>query len=198
MGARMKGLWPLAIVGAVLVFLWIEICFDWVGPNLKGDIPQLAPVVAAGFVAWGFYFAAGTGKTGFLKTLVGSIFGVVAGAILMAVGPSVTGGTVIGVSLTAGILALILLFCIAINDLVFVPAAFGAFACVVFVWQITGLDNFAATPNTMTFTGVAVNTLIALIAGCVLGIVHTTVAAAITPKGQKADEAAAVQEIVDR
>jgi Protein of unknown function (DUF1097) len=199
MGARMKGLWPLAIVGGVLVFLWVDFCFDAnFGPKITGPIPQFSAACAAAFVSWGFYFAAGTGKSGFQKALVGSVFGVVAGWLLMMIGPKVS-GQIWGAALTAGVLAIILIFCIAINDIVFVPAAFGAFASVVFVWIITGLANLApASPTQVDPTSVAIDVLIALVVGCVLGILHTTIAAAITPKGQKADEAAAVQEIVDR
>jgi len=196
---RVKGLWPLAIVGAVLVWAWVEICFDWVGPNLTGSVPQLIPVVAAAFVSWGFYFAAGTGMQAFLKVLVGSVFGVVAAYLLMAIGPKVTNGSVMGVSITAGILALILLFCIAIGDMVYVPMAFGAFASTVFVWQITGLANFLpAAPTQMSITNVAINTLIALACGAVLGLIHSNLAEILTPGRQKADEAAAVEAIVDR
>jgi len=197
--SRVKGLWPLAIVGAVLVWFWVELCFDWVGPNLTGQVPQLMPVVAAGFVSWGFYFAAGTGTPALIKVIVGSIFGVIAAYLLMAVGPNLMGGKVMGVSITAGILALILLFCIAIGDMVYVPMAFGAFASTVFVWQITGLANFLpAAPTQMSIANVTINTLIALVAGGILGFIHSSLAAVITPGAQKADEAAAVEAVVDR
>jgi len=199
----MKGLWPLAIVGAVLVFLWVAICFQWVGPNLTGSVPNLFVMVAPVFVAWGFYFAAGTGTPAVIKVVVGSLFGVVAGYLLMLFAAKPTGDG-LGAAAVAGVLALILIFCIAISDKVFVPAAFGSFASIVMVWEITGLANYLPPEAKGTFgpqmdiASVAINVLLGCIIGAVIGLVHTTVAAAITPKGQKADEAAAVEEIVDR
>jgi hypothetical protein len=199
----MKGLWPLAVVGAVLVFLWVAICFKWVGPNLTGSVPNLFVIVAPAFVAWGFYFAAGTGTPALVKVIVGSVFGVVAGYLLMLFASKPTGDG-LGAAAVAGVLGLILIFCIAISDKVFVPASFGAFASVVMVWEITGLANYLPADAKGTFgpqmdiASVALNVLIGCIIGAALGLIHTTVAASITPKGQKADEAHGVEEIVDR
>ncbi len=214
MGEKIKGLLPLAITASILVAIWIEVSlnftFHWVTVGDLGNglaLPQLLHLVCpAAFVTWGFYFAAGGGKTGFQKTVCGSIIGSVAGLILMMVGPNVAKlPDFWGLSATAFVIAFFLIIGMALGDLFYVPAAFGAFASVVFWWIATGLDRWAVggggTGNTVAGLGdpatagagafggvistpaiwVFVSVLASLLAGCVLGYLHTTIATAITP-----------------
>ena len=215
MGAKIKGLLPLAVTAAVLVFLWVEIAlnftFHWVtvaDPGIGIGLPQLFHLTApAAFVTWGFYFAAGTGKIGFQKAACGSVIGAVFGLLLMLIGPNVAKFPDFwGLSVTALGLAFLLIIGMALSDLWYVPAAFGGFASIVFWWTATGLDRWSVggggTGNTTAALGdtttagagafggvlstpviwVFVSVTVSLLAGCVLGLLHTTITAKITPK----------------
>jgi hypothetical protein len=61
MAGKMKGLLPLAIVAAVLVFVWIMFT-----SNVNLGVKDFFWLTPAAFVTWGFYFAAGTGTPGFM------------------------------------------------------------------------------------------------------------------------------------
>jgi hypothetical protein len=103
-------------------------------------------------------------------------------------------------------LAFLLIIGMALSDLWYVPAAFGGFASIVFWWTATGLDRWSVggggTGNTTAALGdtttagagafggvlstpviwVFVSVTVSLLAGCVLGLLHTTITAKITPK----------------
>lgn len=111
-----------------------------------------------------------------------------------------------GLSVTALGLAFLLIIGMALSDLWYVPAAFGGFASIVFWWTATGLDRWSVggggTGNTTAALGdpttagagafggvlstpviwVFVSVTVSLLAGCVLGLLHTTITAKITPK----------------
>jgi len=219
---RLKGVYLLAIVIAVLAFLYTEFTlnftFHWVtdgdlgiGLELPANFHLIAP---AGFVSWGFYFAAGGDLDAAKKVALSSVAGSVAALIVMALGPEFADNPDFwGVSLVVGLTALAAVLAIAVTDWYFVPAAFGAYASVIFWWFATGLDKWAidgggvgnsiealgdpATAGAGAFGGVLstpygwvwFNILITLFIGILMGYLSSTITAAITPA--PAEEAAA-------
>jgi hypothetical protein len=115
MTERLKGVYLLAIVIGVLAFLYTEFTlnftFHWVtdgdlgiGLELPANFHLIAP---AGFVSWGFYFAAGGDLDAVKKVAVSSVAGSVAALIVMAVGPEFADNPDFwGISLMVGITAL--------------------------------------------------------------------------------------------
>ena len=169
MGEKIKGLLPLALVAAVLVFIWIMFTSN---VSLGGDFFWLTP---AAFVTWGFYFAAGTGTPGFTKSAAGGVIVSLFGLALMLIAPNLSSmPSSSGLSLTAAVLAFLLVVGIALGDWWYVPAAFGGFACTVFAWALT---QYAGAP-----VMVWISTAVALVLGSVFGLVHTKVAGMMSPK----------------
>ena len=215
MTERLKGVLPLAAVIGVLAFLYTEFTlnfsFNWVtdgdlgnGLSLPSSFHLIAP---AGFVSWGFYFAAGAGMDGAKKVAASSVIGSVAALIVMALGAKTADlPDFFGISLWVGITAFLAVMTIAGGDWYYVPAAFGAYASVIFWWFATGLDNWAAdgggignsvealgdpaTAGQGAFGGVLstpygyvwLNILVTLFLGIVMGYLSSTITAAITPK----------------
>jgi hypothetical protein len=152
MAARVKGLVPLALVIAVLAFLYVEVAlnftFHWVTDGDLGnglDLPKnFHLVVPAAFVSWGMFFAAGGDNAAFSKVGIGNVFGAAA-ALIMIILASTTAGLpdFWGISLWVGIMAGVLVLLAGLGDWYFIPATFAAFACVVFWWLATGLDGWA-------------------------------------------------------
>lgn len=170
MAGKLKGLLPLSLVAAVLVFAWIMFA-----SNVNLGIKDFAWVAPAAFVTWGFYFAAGTGTPGFTKSAGGAVIGSVFGLALIAIAPNFSSmPNSSGLALTAAVLAFILVICIALGEWWYVPAAFGGFACTVFAWAGTGY----AGPPFMVWLSAAVT----LVIGSVLGIAHTKLAGMMSPK----------------
>jgi hypothetical protein len=221
MTERLKGVFPLAAVIGVLAFLYVEFTlnftFNWVtdgdlgnGLSLPANFHLVAP---AGFVSWGFYFAAGTGMDGAKKVAVSSVMGSVAALIVMAMAPETADlPDFWGISLWVGITAFLVVMLVAGGDWYYVPAAFGAYASVIFWWFATGLDTWAidgggvgnsvealgdpATAGAGAFGGVLstpyewvwINILVTLFLGIIMGLLSTTITGAITPT--PAEEAA--------
>jgi hypothetical protein len=211
---RAKGAVPLALVIAVLAFLWVEFClnftFQWVtdgnlgvGLNLPSNFHL---VVAAAFVSWGFFFAAGADTAAFTKGLVAAVVGTVAALLLMYIGPAFADlPDFWGIALAVAILAFVVVVATCVGDWYYVPAVFGAFAATVFWWIATGLDGWAkdgggvgnnlaalakpATAGSGAFGGVLstprgyvfIDVLVTLVIGCVLGLLSVKITAAITP-----------------
>ena len=77
---RAKAATPLALVIAVLAFLWVEISlnftFHWVTSGDLGNGLSLPSsfhlIVPAAFVTWGFFFAAGADNAALTKVVVAS------------------------------------------------------------------------------------------------------------------------------
>jgi len=211
----MKGLVPLALVIAVLAFLYVEFAlnftFHWVTDGDLGiglELPSsFHLVVPAAFVAWGMFFAAGGDNDAFTKVTIGSVFGSVAGLIAIILITATAGlPDFWAISLWVGVLAGVLVLLGALGDWYFIPATFGAFASVVFWWLATGADGWAEngggvgnsvkalgdpmTAGTGAFGGVlstpyiwvAINILVTLTIGCLLGAASQRITAAITPK----------------
>jgi hypothetical protein len=170
MAGKMKGLLPLAIVAAVLVFVWIMFT-----SNVNLGVKDFFWLTPAAFVTWGFYFAAGTGTPGFMKSAAGGVIGSLFGLALMWIAPNLSSmKSSSGLSLTAAVLAFVLVLGIAAGDWWYVPAAFGGFACTVFAWALSG---YTGAPI-MVWLSAAV----ALVLGSVFGLIHTNLAGMITPK----------------
>lgn len=152
MAARMKGLLPLALVIAVLAFVYVEFAlnftFHWVTDGDLGNGLELPNnfhlVVPAAFVSWGMFFAAGGDSAAFSKVSIANVFGAVA-ALIMIILASATAGLpdFWGISLWVAIMAGVLVMLAALGDWYYIPATFGAFASVVFWWLATGLDGWA-------------------------------------------------------
>jgi hypothetical protein len=210
MFARAKATAPLALVIAVLAFIWCELAlnltFHWVTSGDLGNGLSLPSnfhlIVPAGFVAWGFVFAAGADLAAFQKVAVAAVFGTVGALVVMALSPQIADlPDFWGISLVVALVALVLVLVSAAGDWVYVPAIFGAFASTIFWWIATGLDGWAehgggvgnsvgalgnpATAGTGAFGGVIstpygwvwVNTLVSLVCGCVLGLLSARLAA---------------------
>ena len=221
MTERLKGVAPLAAVIGVLAFLYtwftLNFSFHWVtdgdlgiGLELPASFHLIAP---AGFVSWGFYFAAGAGIDGVKKVAASSVVGSVAALIVMWLGAETADlPDFWGVSLWVGITAFLAVMTIAGGDWYYVPAAFGAYASVIFWWFATGLDNWApdgggvgnsvdalgdpATAGAGAFGGVLstpfgwvwFNILVTLFLGILMGYLSSTITAAVSPT--PAEEAA--------
>lgn len=186
--------------------------FQWFteGPlgNGLGLPSSFHAVLPAAFVAWAMFFAAGADRTAACRVAVASGIGCVGALILFAV-LDATGGLpnfwVLAV-VSAG-LGLVVVLGSALGDWYFVPGIFGAFASTLFWWIATGMDGWnagggggsnlasLADPSTAgagAFGGVistaygwvAVNSLVSLLFGCILGVVSVWLAGAMSPRRQ--------------
>lgn len=83
MTSRLKAAAPLALVIAVLAFLWVELSlnftFHWVTSGDLGNGLSLPAsfhlIVPTAFVSWGFFFAAGADNDALQKVLAASAIG---------------------------------------------------------------------------------------------------------------------------
>ena len=157
MTERLKGVMPLAAVIGVLSFIYVEFIlnfsFHWVTDGDLGnglDLPaSFHLVVPAGFVSWGFYFAAGAGIDGAKKVAIASVVGSVAALIVMILAPEFADiPDFWGISLVVGITAFLAVMFVAGGDWYFVPAAFGAFAS-----EYSGGSPRASTTGHRTVAG---------------------------------------------
>jgi uncharacterized protein DUF1097 len=153
MSARVKAAAPLALVIAVLAFLWVEFAlnftFHWVTDGDLGNGLSLPSnfhlIVPAAFVSWGFFFAAGADTAAVQKIAAATVIGTVGALVVMALGPQLADlPDFWGISLVVGLAALVIVLGSAAGDWYYVPAIFGAFACTIFWWITTGLDGWAA------------------------------------------------------
>jgi Protein of unknown function (DUF1097) len=221
MVARAKATAPLALVIAVLAFLWVEFAlnftFHWVTSGDLGNGLSLPSnfhlIVPAGFVAWGFFFAAGADMAAFQKVVVATAFGTVGALVVMALSPQIADlPDFWGISLVVALAAFVLVLLSAAGDWFYVPAVFGAFASTIFWWIATGLDGWAengggvgnsvaalgspASAGAGAFGGVLstpyawvwINTLVSLVCGCVLGLLSVRLTALVvrTPAAEAA------------
>ena len=150
---RAKAAVPLALVIAVLAFLWVEVSlnftFHWVtsgdlgnGLSLPGSFHLIVP---AAFVTWGFFFAAGADNAALTKVVVASIVGTLGALFVMVLAPQIADlPDFWGIALVVAIAAFVVVMASAVGDWYYVPGIFGAFAATIFWWIATGLDNWAA------------------------------------------------------
>jgi hypothetical protein len=212
--AKLKSAAPLALVIGVLAILWTDVAlnftFHWFTAGDLGNGLSLPDsfhlIVPAGFVSWGFFFAAGADNQAFTKVFIGSIVGGLAALGAMAASSATAPlPDFWGIALWVGIFAVVLVLMSAGGDWHYVPATFGAFASVFFWWTATGLDGWAtggggvgnslaalkdpATAGAGAFGGVISTPYVfvwlsitaSLLAGCLLGIASVRLTALVTP-----------------
>jgi hypothetical protein len=223
MTERLKSAVPLALVIGVLAFLWCEVAlnftFHWVTDGDLGNGLSLPSnfhlIVPAGFVAWGFFFAAGADNKAFVKVVAATVTGGLAALGAMAAASATADlPDFWGIALFVAVFAVVLVLMSALGDWHFVPAAFGAFAAVFFWWTATGLDYWApkgggvgnsvkalsdpATAGAGAFGGVIstpfvmvwVSVSVSLLCGCLLGLASVKLTALVTPRATVEDEVA--------
>jgi hypothetical protein len=149
---RAKASVPLAVVIAVLAFIWVEFSlnftFHWVTNGDLGNGLSLPSnfhlIVPAAFISWGLFFAAGADSAALTKVSVASVVGAVGGLLLMLISPKIADlPDFWGIALTVAVLALLVVIASAVGDWYYVPGVFGAFAATVYWWIATGLDGWA-------------------------------------------------------
>lgn len=150
--ARAKATLPLALVIAILAFIWVEIglnfTFHWltngdlgIGLSLPSSFHLIVP---AAFVSWGFFFAAGADMSAFQKITTASLVGSIGALVVMALAPQIADlPDFWGIALVVAVAAFVLVLLSVVGDWYYVPGIFGAFAATVFWWFPTGLDNWA-------------------------------------------------------
>jgi uncharacterized protein DUF1097 len=121
--------------------------------------------VWAGIVAWGSFFAAGGKTTGLTKTLASNLSGVLWAFVALKLTESFGGGLPV-LSAMVGLAALIMVLQAKISVLSFIPGAF--------LGAATAVSVVVGAKGTWTAT------IIALIAGAVLGYVSEILAGAIS------------------
>jgi hypothetical protein len=144
----------LGISIGVLIAGWTYVAL---GP---GALP-----VWAGIVAWGCFFAAGGKTTGLVKTIASNLSGVL-WAFLALQAATRLGGSTTMISVAVGVAALIMVVQAKISALSFIPGSFLGAATAVSV--VVGANG--------TWT----KTIIALVAGAILGYVSEAVAGMLT------------------
>ena len=151
----------------VLVALAISIGILIAGWTYVALAVAMLPVWA-GIVAWGCFFAAGGKTTGLTKTIASNLSGVV-WAFLALEASRRFGGTVPILSVMVGVAAFFMVLQAKLPALSFIPGAFLGAATAVSV--VVGAGT--------TFPHPWVKTIIALVAGAVLGYVSEMLAGAI-------------------
>ncbi len=203
MADRVKGLFPIAMAVGLLSLIYMELAlnvrFHWFIAS-HGVVPirvQLVPPV--GFVAWACYFAAGGNLLAFRKVAVACIVGATAGMATMVLAVKTAGlSDYWGIGWWIAILAALLVASIFLGDWYFVPATFGAFACVVFWWIMTGVQGLEAVEHQHSVADVASSgisdtlarpysvvyftVLATLFLGCIFGALSTRLAAVFRTK----------------
>lgn len=124
--------------------------------------------VWAGIVAWGCFFAAGGKTEGLVKTIASNLSGVLWAFLALYVW-NVAGQGVPLLSLLVGVAAFGMVLQAKIPALGFIPGAF--------------LGAATAVSVVVGASGTYVNTIIALVAGAVLGYASEMLAGALGPKG---------------
>jgi hypothetical protein len=203
MADRVRGLFPIAMAVGLLALIYMELVlnvrFHWFIAG-HGVVPirvQLVPPV--GFVAWASYFAAGGNMLAFRKVVVACIVGATAGMATMVLAVKTAGlSDYWGISLWIVILAALLVASVFLGDWYFVPATFGAFACVVFWWIMTGVQGLEPVENKQSVADVAsggisdvlarpysvvyFTVLATLVLGCIFGALSTRLASLFRSK----------------
>jgi hypothetical protein len=131
--------------------------------------------VWAGIVAWGCFFAAGGKTAGLTKTLAANLSGVVWAFLALTAWNSFGGGVPV-LSLLVGVAALFMVLQAKIPALSFIPGAFLGAATAVSVVVGAGA----------TFPNPWIRTIIALVAGAVLGYLSELLAGAMTRRPRRA------------
>jgi hypothetical protein len=154
----------LAISIGILISVWTYVALG-----------VAALPVWAGIVAWGCFFAAGGKTAGLSKTIVSNLSGVVWAFLALYAAKSL-GGSVLILSICVGVAALFMVLQAKIPALSFIPGAFLGAATAVSVVVGAGA----------TFPHPWVKTIIALVAGAVLGYVSEMLAGTMTRGARRA------------
>jgi hypothetical protein len=131
--------------------------------------------VWAGIVAWGCFFAAGGKMAGLYKTIAANLSGVLWAYLALTAATRFGGGLAV-LSAMVGIAALIMVLQAKISILSFIPGAFIGAATAVSV--VVGAKGTFDSPWTKT--------VIALVAGAVLGYLSEVLAGAMTGASKQA------------
>lgn len=129
------------------------------------------------FVGWAAFFAAGGGTSGFARSLLMSIVGVIV-AVLVLLAVQLFGGSTWSVAVAVGIGAAILVALSAVKGFEFTPAGFLGFASTFGVLAAGG----GGIGDPVSFTHPVVQVVVALIIGAVFGIASGLLSAALTAK----------------
>ncbi len=154
MGARAKGIFPLALVVGVLSYLWtwfsLNFTFHWVtvsGTDLPGavGVPQnFHLILPVAFITWGLFFAAGGDNAAFGKIFLAALFGTVAALITIPLAYQTADFPDFwGISIWVGVFAFVLVMILIAGDWYYVAGTFPCFAAVFLWWIATGLDGWA-------------------------------------------------------
>ena len=154
----MDVLLALGISIGILIAGWTYVAL---GP---GALP-----VWAGIMAWGCFFAAGGKMTGLTKTIAANLSGVLWACLALTAAERFGGGLAV-LSAMVGIAALIMVLQAKVSILSFIPGAFIGAATAVSV--VVGAKGTFDSPWTKT--------VIALVAGAVLGYLSEMLAGAMT------------------
>jgi hypothetical protein len=168
MGARAKAIFPLALVIAVLSFLWTELSlnftFHWVTDGSTEFVEFGVPnnfhlILPTAFITYGLFFAAGGDNAAFGKIFLACTFGSVAALITMALSfktadSNITNATGFdpegpafwSIALWVGVFAFILVMILVAGDWYYVAGTFPCFAAVFLWWIATGLDGYVPAP----------------------------------------------------
>jgi len=152
----MDALVALGLSIGILIAGWTYVAL---GP---GALP-----VWAGIVAWGCFFAAGGKTQGLMKTIAANLSGVLWAFLALTASARLGGGLPV-LSVLVGIAALFMVLQAKIPALSFIPGAF--------------LGAATAVSVVVGASGDWVKTIIALVAGAVLGYVSEILAGALTKK----------------
>jgi uncharacterized protein DUF1097 len=154
----------LAISIGILIAVWTYVA-----------LAVAALPVWAGIVAWGCFFAAGGKTTGLTKTVAANLSGVVWAFLALYAAKSLGGGVPV-LSVCVGVAALFMVLQAKIPALSFIPGAFLGAATAVSVVVGAG----AAFPHPW------IKTIIALVAGAVLGYLSEMLGGAMTGRTRRA------------
>ncbi|HEX7337313.1 MAG TPA: DUF1097 domain-containing protein [Gemmatimonadales bacterium] len=150
----MDGLVALAISIGILIAGWTYVALG-----------VAALPVWAGIVAWGCFFAAGGKTTGLTKTIASNLSGVFWAFVALKATESFGGGLPV-LSAMVGLAALVMVLQAKISALSFIPGSF--------LGAATAVSVVVGAKGTWT------STIIALVAGAVLGYVSEMLAGAMS------------------
>ncbi len=160
----MNVLVALAVSIGILIAVW----------TFVSGQPAVALPVWAGIVAWGCFFAAGGKTTGLSKTVASNLSGVFWAFLALQIFTRSGGGLVL-LSVLVGVAALLMVLQSRIAALSFIPGAFLGAATAVSV--VVGAEGKFPNPW--------IRTVIALVAGALLGYLSELLAGSMTRRTRR-------------
>ena len=165
----------IAVLGGIWAFLAL-------GP-LAGFV-----LVWAGFIAWGCYFHSGANVDALVKTIVGSIYGIVVAwiALLIIVNVSVASLGVVWPAIVVGVTVFFLVIVASIDKLSVVPAnVYGYAATVAYALHQQGTDGGPGPLQSLTsasFLNPLILLIVSMVIGAIFGYVSGQLAGMLTKK----------------